>query len=89
VESSPEDKDLQVLVDNKLNMIWQCVLTPQKAKSILGCIPSSVGSRSREGILPLCSAFVRPHLQSSVQLWSPQHRKDMELLEWVQRRPQK
>jgi len=29
---------------------------------------------------------VRTHLESCVQLCSPQHRKDMELLEWVQRR---
>ena len=86
--SSPAEKDSGVLVGKKLNMTRQRAFAAQKANRILGRIKSSVASRSREGILPLCSPLLRPHLQDCVQLWGPQPRKDMELLEQVQRRPQ-
>jgi len=78
-----------VLVDEKLNMTWQCALAAQAASCILGSIQNSMASRSREGILPFCSALVRAHLESCIQLWSPQHRKDMDRLEQVQRRATK
>ena len=53
---------------------------------VLGCIGKGVGSREREVIVPLYSAPLRPHLQRCAQAWGPQHRKDVELWERVQRR---
>ncbi|TRZ06255.1 hypothetical protein HGM15179_020853 [Zosterops borbonicus] len=57
IESSPEEKDLG---DEKLHMTQQCVFAVQNANHISGCIKSSMGSRSKEGILPLCSGDIPP-----------------------------
>ena len=48
-----------------------------------------MANRVREVILPLCSVLVRPHLKYCIRMWSPQYRRDMDLLECIQRRATK
>ena len=89
LKSSDKEKDLGVLMDSSLKFSEQCKAAVKSANRNLGLIKRTVKSRSKEVIVKLYKALVRPKLEYCVQAWRPFLRKDIDSLERIQRRATK
>ena len=84
-----KEKDLGVIINNKISSSDQVLEARKKALRMLGAIYRNVTYKSADVITKLYCAFVRPHLEYCVQAWSPTYEKDCWLLERVQKRATK
>jgi len=81
LESGFPEKELGILENNTLTMRQQCGHATKAANSLLDCLRKIVARKSRQMIHSLYSALTKPHLECSVQVWSPQHKRDVNILE--------
>ena len=67
----------------------QCRIAASKGNQVLGMIRRNITYKENSLIIPLYKAIVRPHLLCCIQAWSPYLRKDIDMLEKIQRRATK
>ena len=80
------ERDLGIKIDSNMNFSGQSLEARNKANRMLGFIGRNVTYKSKEVVRRLYNSYVRPHLEYSVQAWRPHLRKDISMLEAVQRR---
>ena len=84
-----KEKDLGVTMNANMKVSEQCRIAASKGNQILGMIRRNITYKEKGLIVPLYKAIVRPHLEYCIQAWRPYIRKDIDILEKVQRRTTK
>ena len=84
-----KEKDLGVTMNANMKVSEQCRIAASKGNQVLGMIRRNITYKENSLIVPLYKAIVRPHLEYCIQAWNPHLRKDIDMLEKIQRRATK
>ena len=71
LEVTDAEKDLEVMMDEKLIFHIQTAAAVKKANQILGLVKRTFASRDVKTVLLLYKAMVRPHLEYGKVIWGP------------------
>ena len=86
LNTTVKEKDLGLTISAGMKVSEQCAIAAAKGNQILGIIRRNIAHKEKELILPLYKTIVRPHLEYCIQAWRPYRKKDIDILERVQRR---
>ena len=86
LESSTQEKDLGVLIDDSLKPSAQCAKAACTANMVLGQLTRGCTWRDPDNLTKLYKVYVRPHLEYAQSSWAPWTQADIQTLEQVQQR---
>ena len=89
IKSVNVERDLGILIDNKLKFSQHCNKIVNQANSTLGLIKRTIKSRRKDIVMRLYKALVRPKLDYCAQIYHPYLKKDIKNIERVQKRATK
>lgn len=81
-----EMRDLGFLINRKLNFSSHCTMVFKKASITSINIFRYFKTRNREFLLNMYKTFVRSQVETGTVVWSPYKKKDIALIEKIQRR---
>ena len=84
-----KEKDLGLTISADMKVSEQCVTAAAKGNQIIGLIRRNIVYKEKEPIIARYKTIVRPHLDYCIQSWRPYRKKDIDILERVQRRATK
>ena len=89
LNTTVKEKGLGLTISADMKVSEQCGIAAAKGNQILRLIRRNIVYKEKELIMPLYKTLVRSHLEYCIQAWRPYRKKDIGILERVQRRATK
>ena len=87
--STKNEKDLGVIIDNELKYHVHAASATKKANQVLGIMKKSYYTRDAKTMPTLYKSMARPHLEYGNAIWGPFYKKEIDMVESVQKRATK
>ena len=84
-----KENDLWLTISADMKVSEQCGIAAAKGNHIIGLIRRNIVYKETELIIPQYKTIIRPHLEYCIQAWRPYRKKDIDMLDIVQRRANK
>ena len=88
LSTTVKEKDLGVTMNANIKVSEQCRIAASNGNQVLGMIRRNITNKDKSLIVPLYKA-IGPPLEYCIQAWSTYLRKDIDMLEKIQRRATK
>ena len=89
LKNRAEERDLHVIIDDKLTFHSHVQHIVSHASSSLGILKQTINSRQASIFIKVYKALVRPHLDFGMCLAGPSYQQDVKLIETIQRQATK
>ena len=84
-----KEKYLGITISDDMKVSEQCGIAASQSNQILGLIKRNITYKEKKLIIPLYKEIVMPPVEFWVRAWRPYRKKDIDMLERIQRRATK